>query len=112
MFLVGIMDWEKKMDKSVLVIDTPQNCSECWLHREEYSDFEKIWEDICHNAEHETHVLSKTNYKRKPSWCPLKPLPEKKTHSEAEFWGNSMQGDIREIEGWNKCLKAITGETE
>lgn len=42
----------------------------------------------------------------------LRPLPEKKTYSEAEFWCNSMQSNISEIEGWNKCLKAITGEPE
>lgn len=97
--------------KAILVIDEmPKSCSDCWLHRNEYSDYEKVWEDICHNAEHECHVLSKTNYIKRPSWCPLKPIPQKKElkggwYHPAEVW---MEGANF---GWNACIDAL-GETE
>lgn len=86
--------------KAILVIDKmPKNCSDCWLHHNEYSDYEKVWEDICHNAEHECHVLSKTNYIKRPSWCPLKPMPKKKN---TDFHPNVVYAN-----GWNDCLKEI-----
>ena len=97
--------------KAILVIDEmPKSCSDCWLHRNEYSDYEKVWEDICHNAEHECHVLSKTNYIKRPSWCPLKPIPQKKElkggwYHPAEVW---MEGANF---GWNACIDAL-GETD
>lgn len=95
--------------KAVLVIDEmPKSCSDCWLHRNEYSDYEKVWEDICHNAEHECHVLSKTNYKKRPSWCPLRPLPEKGTMDNVEPCAYN-EGFI---DGRNHCIELITGETE
>ena len=93
--------------KAVLVIgEMPKNCSDCWLHRNEYSDYEKVWEDICHNAEHECHVLSKTNYIKRPSWCPLKPLPKKIKHKD------EIDYDYGYIDGRNECIDEITGETE
>lgn len=88
--------------KAILVIDEmPKNCSDCWLHRNEYSDYEKVWEDICHNAEHECHVLSKTNYIKRPSWCPLKPMP-----MEMRTDGDDIEEDSY-WQGWNDCLEEI-----
>ena len=101
--------------KAILVIDDmPKNCSDCWLHRDEYSDYEKAWEDICHNAEHECHVLSTTNYVKRPSWCPLKPIPKKIESGKIED-GTKTNIPIP-VEhfamGWNDCLDEILGETE
>ena len=94
--------------KAILVIDEmPKNCSDCWLHRNEYSDYEKVWEDICHNAEHECHVLSKANYIKRPSWCPLKPMPDRKE----EGYPNDDY-TIGKADGWNACIYEILGETE
>ena len=98
--------------KAVLVIDEmPKNCSDCWLHRNEYSDYEKVWEDICHNAEHECHVLSKTNYIKRPSWCPLKSLSQKQELKKG--WLKDGEEILEAyINGYNACLDEITGETE
>ena len=95
--------------KAILIVDEmPKSCSDCWLHRNEYSDYEKVWEDICHNAEHECHVLSKTNYIKRPSWCPLKPMPKKKeTDSTGTIEEYMLKGYDR---GWNDCLEEISGE--
>lgn len=43
----------------------------------------------------------------RPSWCPLKPMPEKLTESKVE-WGESRgyQG------GWNDCIEEIEDETD
>ena len=96
--------------KAILVIDKmPKNCSDCWLHRNEYCDYEKVWEDICHNAEHECHVLSKTNYIKRPSWCPLKPMPQKREPKEE--WLNEYNRD-EFADGWNACIEEIENESK
>ena len=93
--------------KAILVIDKmPKNCSDCWLHHNEYCDYEKVWEDICHNAEHECHVLSKTNYIKRPSWCPLKPMPTKMRTD-----GDDIEEDSY-WQGWNDCIEEVENESK
>ena len=79
------------MSKSILVIDTPKNCAECKL-----MFLQGIGESIC-NA---------VDWSRRPSWCPLRPLPEKRINKDClvihEIWN----------EGWNACLDEIAGEGE
>ena len=74
--------------KSILVIDTPKECDGCpCLNR-------KLWE--CQADK------KRRSSDERPSWCPLKPTPEKiccgEKHSEAgmiyEAWAA----------GWNECV--------
>ena len=76
--------------KSILVIDTPKNCAECKL-----MFLQGIGESIC-NA---------VDWSRRPTWCPLRPLPEMNT------WDVTENGHVTEFaEGWNACLEEIEGE--
>lgn len=89
--------------KAILVIDEmPKRCLDCPL----------IWDEMnndivrCSNGrrldENEDYI-----YKQKPSWCPLRPCPEKNT------WDVTENGYVTEFaEGWNACLEEIEGETE
>lgn len=90
--------------KSVLVIDTPESCFKCSLYEmysDERGDIVNVRCAICRDR-HEEYDWRK----EKPSWCPLRPLPEKRTGDHStEF----MQGV--EI-GRNVCLDEITGEEE
>ena len=55
------------MNKSILVIDTPEYCRECPLCAEDhqtYRDYCRITDDVIWTLD-------------KPDWCPLKPLPKK-----------------------------------
>ena len=87
--------------KSILVIDTPKNCAKCNL-----MFLQGIGESIC-NA---------VDWSRRPSWCPLKPLPQKRNTSKLQDFGNFQivwtDRTIYQNEGWNACLDAILGETE
>jgi len=85
--------------KAVLVIDMPTSCGECNL-KELYDS----WECIVNGR-----TLKINCEKPRPSWCPLKPMPEKifpdinsqlKKQSEYEIWTG----------GWNACLDSIIGE--
>jgi hypothetical protein len=80
------------MSKSVLVIDTPENCRSCCLRGFTLdSQYCKV----------EQKRIKDTSIK--PDWCPLKPLPEKITRVAITDHWNSIKA------GWNNCIDAITG---
>ena len=79
--------------KAILVIDLPKNCAECKL-----MFLQGIGEGIC-NA---------VDWEERPSWCPLRPLPQKKWHEE----GRENECEEWMKNGWNECIDAIIGETE
>lgn len=81
------------MSKSVLVIDTPEDCYSCYLL----------------TVSRGLHFC-KTKSRRikdvctKPDWCPLKPLPEKST----------IENDMTDyqcgmVDGRNQCIDEIAG---
>lgn len=92
------------MSKSVLVIDTPENCLDCQFCYE----LDEGVEACCSisDDDKDTSLMKKINYEYgycqgKPDWCPLKELPNKKN------WGEIFNGNVK---GWNDCLKEIIGE--
>lgn len=86
--------------KAVLVIDTPTNCYECPLI---------YWGNIGGwNCKPTRALLDDAN--KKPEWCPLRPLPERKDE------GSVLKPLPFEVYmyryGFNECLDEIVGETE
>lgn len=74
--------------KAILVLDEmPNNCEECKI--------------IYLQAHDERSSCDSGDWSKRPSWCPLRPLPSK------DFWHKKDYAD-----GWNDCLDAIEGETE
>ena len=80
--------------KAILVIDVPKSCEDCPC-----TDYQK-----CYATDTELDI--QWSFKR-PAWCPLKPMPEKKE----EGYPNDDY-TIGKADGWNACLYEITGETE
>lgn len=91
--------------KSVLIIDTPNNCYECPCSNEGGY--------LCQINRRQ---LEDDFQDRRPSWCPLKLLPKRMSmRDEAEFYLGYMNGKTKYLgfnEGYNACLEDITGETE
>lgn len=85
------------MSKSVLVIDTPENCDSCNFFGELHP-----LKFCCANRRY----IEDSN--KKSSWCPLKPLPEKKEYI-VPIDNVESQKDIIAV-GWNACVNEITGE--
>ena len=85
--------------KSILVIETPNNCSECPCCNER----------VCGN-EYKGYVDGHLEWNSgRPSWCPLKDLPQKKDIDKTlEFGGyeNIIQESL--AIGYNACLEEIT----
>ncbi len=79
------------MSKSVLVIDTPENCKSC-IHISTFRAFCRI---NCRDIK---------DTSAKPDWCPLKPLPERIGSRDTGHEYNNGYAD-----GWDECIDEITG---
>ena len=85
------------MSKSVLVIDTPENCRSCYL------------QGFMLNLQYCRGKLKDIkDTSVKPDWCPLKPLPEKKS-TTAPVSNYEVQKNLFAA-GWNSYIDKITGE--
>lgn len=85
------------MSKSVLVIDTPEKCDSCDLCCITFYPFCKVnARDII-----DLNIV--------PDWCPLKPLPEKKS-TTAPVSNYEVQKNLFAA-GWNACINKITGKS-
>ena len=93
------------MSKSILVIDTPTCCNECSLMcKDEYSYFCPVRCD-----ENKTDIYDDyIKFHKKPSWCPLKPLPQKRI--EGGTWMMSGYSADDFVVGYNVCINEILGE--
>ena len=81
------------MSKSVLVIDTPENCYSCYLRK-----LIRNWSYCAVKSERIKDSMVK------PDWCPLKPLPEKNKAPKV-----ASGYELGYEDGWNKCLNEIRG---
>lgn len=77
------------MSKSILVIDTPENCCGCDLEYGHYCGKEKRYID-----EEEFETI--------PDWCPLRDLPEKRKVPLQYPYLHQLIAD-----GWNACIDEI-----
>ena len=83
--------------KAILVIDAPNNCSECPCFHE----------GECGNK-YKGYVGDYLGWDSgRPSWCPLKPMPTRVGHEE----GLDSVFNIGWEHGYNACLDDL-GETE
>lgn len=76
------------MSKAVLVIDMPESCDKCPLM-------------FRHEEERCCMPEGRNSFSNKPSWCPLKSLPERETGFSD--WG--FEGGFRA--GYNTFLKEL-----
>ena len=96
------------MNKSILVLDTPNSCRDCSLRIDSYGQYE-----ICaaHREEYNYPIVNEHYESRtKPDWCPLKPLPSYKDLKP----DNSLESQLayQYNQGYNSCLEYIERELE
>lgn len=107
----------EKRDKSVLVIDTPENCHDCPFGTSYCGELE--YEGLCELADcldYDVILMTEKHYdcesKSRPDWCPLKPLPEKMKVTglyNGEYFKAGGRPPSYKI-GWNACIDVIAGE--
>jgi hypothetical protein len=95
------------MRKSVLVMNTPENCLDCRFCYE----LDEGVEACCSisDDDKDASLMKKIDCEYgycqgKPDWCPLKPLPEEK---EEEYWRSKLS--LAWIRGRNTCISKIKG---
>lgn len=81
------------MNKSVLIIDTPESCRSCYLRGFTLNL------QYCRGKLKDIKDVS-----TKPDWCPLMDLPEK---DNGDYPANTFDAGF--VEGWNQCIDEITG---
>ena len=74
--------------KSILIIDTPTTCAGCPCY------------DYIHGVCAITYKDCELRKQAKPTWCPLRPLPEKIEGKREKFMPTYSLG-------WNDCLDAV-----
>ena len=84
------------MSKSILMMDTPKTCENCYMLSHNYCNFQCLITG---------ELIEKST--NRPNWCPLKPLPEKKEYI-VPIDNVESQKDIIAV-GWNACIDEITG---
>ena len=90
------------MNKAILVIDMPSCCNECPIcasYAESAFSPREYWCVASENTDVDPY--------NKPSWCPLKPPPEKYDMEYAITHSFDEDGDY-EL-GWNQCIDNILG---
>lgn len=91
------------MSKSILVIDTPKNCTKCPLFFGAYTDM------VCRGNGYTINYPVPEN--RIQDWCPLKEIPKKKEPRKIRgdnLWGYHISAFDK---GYNKCIDEILKET-
>ena len=90
--------------KAILVIDMPDACYECPCYRQTQEGFEDC---------KATYIpLSPTEVNDIPEWCPLKPMPEKRTIDECEQVYIQRQLEKVYNDGWNACVDELDDELD
>lgn len=91
------------MSKSVLVMNTPERgCISCSIGQNDSNC--RITRIYCPIAE---ETAFNEEAEAIPDWCPLKPLPEKKS-TTAPVSNYEVQKNLFAA-GWNGCIDEITG---
>lgn len=95
------------MSKSVLVMNTPENCLDCRFCYE----LDEGVEACCSisDDDKDTILMKKIDCEYgycqgKPDWCPLIDLPKK---DNGDYPANTSDAGF--VEGWNQCIDEITG---
>ena len=92
-----------RKQKSILVIDTPNDCYDCPLYTSiGYEDGSADEYGFCddRNILKQEEAQEKIRFDEKPKWCPLNPLPHSKQMENRWFSDDYSKG-------WNDCLKEL-----
>ena len=89
------------MKKSVLVLDTPKSCWMCPIATDHSASEVSVYCPVIGK------YITGKDCESVSEHCPLRPLPEHKEIRGIFCWTTHLPSFKS---GWNRCLKAITGE--
>lgn len=97
------------MSKSVLVMNTPENCYDCPFGTAYCGELEYVgYCELAGCLDYDVILMTEEHYdcesKSRPEWCPLMDLPEK---DNGDYLANTFDAGF--AEGRNQCIDEITG---
>ena len=97
------------MSKSVLVMNTPENCYDCPFGTAYCGELEYVgYCELAGCLDYDVILMTEEHYecesKSRPEWCPLMDLPEK---DNGDYLANTFDAGF--VEGRNQCIDEITG---
>lgn len=100
------------MRKSVLVMNTPENCYDCPFGTAYCGELEYVgYCEIADCLDYDIILMTEEHYdcesKSRPDWCPLMDLPEK---DNGDYPANTFDAGF--VEGRNQCIDEITGKVK
>ena len=103
--------------KAIIVLDEmPTVCFDCPLGHvikyKEDDDIDMVCEAQTYNPTKARTVIKGDifNINKKPSWCPLKEMPQKKDTSPNGSTSYRQTVELARRVGWNECLEEITND--
>lgn len=98
------------MSKSVIIIDTPINCTTCPLSN--YNGYTRTY--YCGGTGEYSREIEDFKWQReKPEWCPLSSLPsnrETMQRKDVQSFADALM--YMYDKGWNDCIYFILKENE
>lgn len=93
--------------KGIIVVDMPECCKYCPFvtSRVNGNYYCSIKESIGVSLGL-SNPISDDEFYSKPNWCPIKPIPKRKTGRSLPEYDTDIHYEI----GWNSCIDAIIGE--
>lgn len=92
--------------KGIIVVDMPENCFRCNLKKRP-SGMSFPENMVCAINGESIYKYKPNNVNgMKPDWCPIKPIPKRKTGRSLPEYDTDIHYEI----GWNSCIDAIIGE--
>lgn len=95
------------MSKGIIVVNIPKKCNDCPIRHPGIAKCLVTGKSTSH-----TEKGRPMNERKRPSWCPIRPMPDRKPHSMLapspmlEKEGYYLPYD----RGWNDCLDKVTGD--
>ncbi len=107
------------MSKAVLVLDMPENCTECPLSIDVENHKGKNWGNLFSGFEEYSFNMDPV---KKPDWCPLREIKKceldkmRQESIESDCYDGTDEIDkaylLGKIVGWNTCINAIAGDAK
>lgn len=91
--------------KGIIVVDVPSCCGSCRLYFPARDRHTGAYSGSCRVCP----TLRVESIRNKPSWCPIRPMPERKDVPRTGYMINEIFGE--EV-GWNDCIDSIEGRNE
>lgn len=90
------------MSKSVLVIDTPENCDKCKIRA-----INLAWCNVARKSTSHYTNGKPIDERKRQDWCPLRELPEKKEPTQFPISPFLPWQYTEYDKGWNDCIEKM-----